>query len=235
MSIFLSYSRRDAKFADVLYRLLESKGYDVWIDRRDIEAGRRWDDSIQEAIDLHSHLLVILSPDSVKSQNVADEWSYALDKGKTVIPLRYENCDVPLRLRRVQWIDFYQRNFAEALDELIAALGPPDARPSDRIQLAKRQGLVFIEIPKVDIRLAFVYTDYPFVTSFLKTVWFCLLWSIIPRGSTNDNYYDYGSLWVLRNKITGETYARPSEEPGVLAHEMGIEPDTELEIILLDR
>jgi hypothetical protein len=213
--------------------LLLSKGYDVWIDRRNIGAGSRWDQSIEEAITVRSHMLVLLSPESAASQNVADEWNYAFEGGKAVIPIIYKACNMPMRLRRVQWIDFVEKDFAEAFSELIATLGPPDTRPSDRIELARREGLVFIELPGADIRIAFIYSDYPFATAFIKTVWFCLLWTVIPRGSTQDVFYDYGTRWFLRNKITGETYNLPQErQRDLLFHEIGIEPNSELEVII---
>jgi hypothetical protein len=101
MGVVLSYSRNDSDFADILNRLLESRGYDVWIDRRNIEVGSRWDQSIEAAINGRSHLAVILSPSSAASENVADEWSYAFEKGKTIIPIYYQNCEVPMRLRRL--------------------------------------------------------------------------------------------------------------------------------------
>jgi len=128
VGLVLSYSRKDSQFADLLQSILLSRGYDVWIDRRNIEVGTRWDDSIQTAIDVRNHLAVILSPTSVASQNVADEWSYAIEQGKIVVPVYYQECTVPMRLRRLQRVDFYNRDFAEKLGELQAALGAPDGR-----------------------------------------------------------------------------------------------------------
>jgi len=178
-------------------------------------------------------MLVLLSPESVTSQNVADEWNYAFEEGKIVIPIKYRACSMPMRLRRVQWIDFVDTDFAAAFSELLTALGAPDQRPNDRIELARREGLIFIELPGADIRIAFVYSDYPFATTFIKTVWFCLLWTVIPRGSTQDIFYEYGTRWLLRNKVTGEIYLLPEQrKKDLLFHEIGIEPNSELEVII---
>jgi hypothetical protein len=232
VGLVLSYSRKDSQFADLLQSILLSRGYDVWIDRRNIEVGTRWDDSIQTAIDVRSHLAVILSPTSVASQNVADEWSYAIEQGKTVVPIYYQECTVPMRLRRLQRVDFYQQDFTEKLGELQAALGTPDRRPNDRVELARRDGLISIRVPSADIRIAVFYSDYPQVDSFIRTVWCCLLWSIIPRGTTQDHFYEYGTQWVFKNTLTGEVYKIPEKGREALIHDMGIEPDSELEIIL---
>lgn len=232
MGTFLSYSRHDSEFVDILHRLLISKGYDAWLDRRNISAGSRWDREIEDAIKQRSHLTVVLSPDSVVSQNVADEWSYAIDEGKTVIPILHRDCDVPMRLRRMNWIDFTQRPFQIALKEYQTALGEPDYRSNDRYELARRDGMIFLSLPETSIRVGFVYTDYPQADSFLRTVWFTLLWSLINRSDAGINY-DYGVRWSLRNTVTQETYAPP--EDGMLIHEMGIEPNMSLEVVLHQR
>lgn len=231
MGTFLSYSRADSDFVDILYRLLNSKGYDAWLDRPDISVGSRWDKAIETAIKQRSHLTVILSPDSVESQNVADEWSFAIDEGKNIIPIMYRSCDVPMRLRRLNWIDFTNKTIAESFKEYINILGEPDYRPNDRYELAKRDGMVFIKLPEADIRIAFVYTDYPEANAFLRTAWFTLLWRIVPRNdATKSQNYEYGKRWSLRNTQTQEVYPIPEEN--TLIHEMGIEPNSSLEIVL---
>lgn len=232
MSVFLSYSRADNEFVDLLQRLLVSKGYDAWLDRRNIGAGSRWDNEIEEAIKSRSHMVVVLSPESAASQNVADEWNYALDEGKTIVPLHYRECSIPMRLRRLQWIDFAKQPFAEAFMALTNALGEPDERPSDAIELAKREGYVSVTEPISGIRIAFAYRDYPKAGGFLMTVWSTLLWSVIKRGSTQHRAYDYGYQWALRNLANGEVLQLPDKK-GLLLHEIGIEPGARLEIVHL--
>lgn len=231
MGVFISYSRSDSDFVDVIQRLLVSKGYDAWLDRRNIDAGSRWDREIEGAIKARTHMIVVLSPDAVTSQNVADEWNFALDEQKIIIPLHYRECSIPMRLRRVQWIDFSMQPFAEAFKALIAVLGEPDARPDDPIELAKREGIVLVNEPISGVRIGFLYRDYPNAGSFLNTVWSTLLWAVIKRGTTNGRCYDYGARWSLRNVITREVYDLP--EQGKLLHEMGVEPNAQLEIMLL--
>jgi hypothetical protein len=230
MGTFLSYSRVDSDFADLLHRLLTSKGYDAWIDRQSIPVGGRWDNEIEGAIKNRSHLTVVLSPESVVSQNVADEWSYALDEGKVVVPLLYRSCDVPMRLRRMNWIDFITTPFADAFSKYLDVLGNPDHRPNDRYELARRDGMVYVALKEANIRIAFIYTDYPTADSFLKTIWFTLLWSVVPRESVTRPNYDYGLKWSLRDTTTKLTYPPPNE--GILIHEMGIEPNSSIDIVL---
>lgn len=107
--IFFSYSRSDAEFALQLARSLRSEGILVWIDQVDIPTGVPWDRAIEDALESAGSLLVILSPSAVDSENVRDELSLALDRKKQIIPLLYRPCNVPFRLRRLQYIDFTEQ------------------------------------------------------------------------------------------------------------------------------
>lgn len=102
---FFSYSRLDAEFALRLAKDLRNGGAAVWIDQLDISPGDHWDIAVQKAVGNSSSLLVVLSPNAVESENVMDEVSYAIEEKKLVIPVLYRTCDIPLRLRRVQYID----------------------------------------------------------------------------------------------------------------------------------
>lgn len=118
---FFSYSRSDESFALRLAQDLRQAGIPVWFDQLDIPAGRRWDTEIQKALGAADSLLVVLSPSSVASENVMDEVSYALDQNKHVIPVLHQPCDVPLRIRRLQYIDF-TTNYESGLTHLLQVL-----------------------------------------------------------------------------------------------------------------
>lgn len=127
--IFISYSRSDSDFTNKLTKHLSESGVDVWIDHKKIQAGNRWDQSIEEALDQSSTILVVLSPASIKSENVMDEVNYALEENKQIVPILYQKCKVPLRLRRIQWIDFI-KGFESGLTQLKEALDVAD-EPAD--------------------------------------------------------------------------------------------------------
>ena len=118
---FFSYSREDQDFALRLAGDLKAAGAVVWIDQLDIPRGQRWDRAVQSALNNCPRMLVILSPSSVDSENVLDEIDLALEKHKTIIPVFYRDCEIPLRLRRVQHIDFrndYDRGLKVVLKDL---------------------------------------------------------------------------------------------------------------------
>ena len=104
--VFLSYARsEDGDFALDLASRLEKRGIELWIDQRDIPTGVRWDRELEAALDQARTVLVILSPAAVASENVLDEIAYALEEGKSVVPVICRACEVPMRLRRVQYLD----------------------------------------------------------------------------------------------------------------------------------
>src|SRR5215472_13500840 len=120
---FFSYSREDSEFVLHVARDLKAAGANVWLDQMDIVPGQRWDEAIERALAGCPRMLVVLSPTSVRSTNVMDEVSFALEEGKTVIPILYRDCAIPFRLRRVQYIDLrfdYSHGFTELLKILAA-------------------------------------------------------------------------------------------------------------------
>ncbi len=103
--IFISYSRSDIDYVKSLVDALRQQGFEVWFDKN-IVTGNDWDDTIEEEIKKADALVLILSKTSVASDAVKDEMSYAMSLGKSVNPIKIEECDVPMRLARKQFIDF---------------------------------------------------------------------------------------------------------------------------------
>lgn len=104
--IFFSYSRDNSEFVIELAKELREAGATIWLDQLDIKPGTRWDRSIEQALKSSNTLLIILSKSSVESHNVMDEVSYALEENRIVVPVLLEECDIPFRLRRLQYADF---------------------------------------------------------------------------------------------------------------------------------
>ncbi len=121
-TIFFSYSRTDSEFVLQLAKDLRGKGAEIWLDQLDIKPGSRWDASVETALKESTRLIVVLTPESVSSNNVMDEVSFALENGKTVFPVLLKKCDTPFRLRRVQRIDFTE-DYQSALNKLLDVLG----------------------------------------------------------------------------------------------------------------
>ena len=133
MQVFISYSRENLAFAEQLVEDLLDYDLAVWMDVRSIPHGANWDNEVQKGLDSSDLMVVLLSPASVASQNVADEWSYFLEKDKPILPLMIAPCDVPFRLSRRQRVDF-TRDYRTAFQELIRAIGSPRLLDPDSTQ-----------------------------------------------------------------------------------------------------
>lgn len=135
--IFISYSRLDREFVDQLVEELERRGFDVWVDRKDIGGGADWRAAISQSIRGCRAFLVVLSPNSADSKKVVQELSLADEHGRQIIPLVHEACDIrpdmELQLASLQRIDFTENSFEEALNQLESALiGKGPARKDAR-------------------------------------------------------------------------------------------------------
>ncbi len=123
---FISYSREDSEFALKLAEDLKAAGAAVWLDQLDIAPGQRWARAVEDALNACQRMLVILSPASVGSRNVEDEVAFALEEGKTVIPVLYRDCKVPFRLRPYQSVDA-RSDYAHSIKVLVRTLAPAGA------------------------------------------------------------------------------------------------------------
>lgn len=124
MTTFVSYAREDYDVAQRLAADLRAAGLDVWIDQRNIRAGEKWDAAVEKALDQSPAMLMVLSPDAVESQAVMDEVSYALDEGKCVVPVLHRACRIPMRMRRLHYVDLTQ-SYDDGVERVVEALRNP--------------------------------------------------------------------------------------------------------------
>jgi ABC-type Mn2+/Zn2+ transport system ATPase subunit len=103
--IFISYSRRDSATAISVRDNLVRQGVSVWIDQRNIDPGIHWDKEIEDALLKARLIIVLLSPDSCSSANVMDEVSFAMSRRIALLPVLIKQCDLPLRLHRLQYVN----------------------------------------------------------------------------------------------------------------------------------
>jgi hypothetical protein len=103
--VFISYSRKDATFAETLREKLKGAGFEVWMDSI-LPVGYDWRQEIDQAIRQAFAVLVVVSPDSKASEYVTYEWAFALGLGIKVIPLVIEATQLHPRLETVQHLNF---------------------------------------------------------------------------------------------------------------------------------
>lgn len=102
--VFVSYASEDQESAEWIYDQLKKNGIDVWAAFKDINPGQDWQQAIEDAIDLSTHLLVVATRSSVNSSFVREEVGYARARKKTVIPILKvnENVELPIFWRSLQ-------------------------------------------------------------------------------------------------------------------------------------
>jgi TIR domain len=130
---FFSYARNDSEFVLKLAKNLRISGANLWLDQLDIVAGQHWDRAVEKALNACESMILVLSSDSVASNNVMDELSYAIEKDKLVIPVLFQSCDIPFRLRRVQYVDFTE-HYNKGLDQLLSAMDIRQVKSDDDIK-----------------------------------------------------------------------------------------------------
>ena len=86
--VFLSYSRKDGlDFARRLQAMLEAEGLSLYRDLSDLEGGEDWWRQVETAIKTVEHVVMVLTPNSLQSRYVRDEWKLARQEGKSVWPV----------------------------------------------------------------------------------------------------------------------------------------------------
>jgi hypothetical protein len=125
--LFISYSRRDAEFVDRLVAALEQYGFRTWKDVNAIVGGEVWKASISRAVRECDAFLVVLSPQSAGSPNVAKELAVGTKHGRVILPVLYQPCEIPDKmdydLAELQWVNFSEGSFGDAFEKLVRALG----------------------------------------------------------------------------------------------------------------
>ncbi|MBW2646564.1 MAG: TIR domain-containing protein, partial [Deltaproteobacteria bacterium] len=131
-TVFISYSRRDDElFAKRLYKDLTQEGFEVWWDRESLHSvslsfHQQIKDAIRAKID---RLIYIAGPNAAVSDYVREEWKFALECDKPVIPiLRMGDYDaVPGELSLLHCDDFRDiTKYPDQLKKLIANLRRPE-------------------------------------------------------------------------------------------------------------
>ena len=146
--IFVSYSRKDGAKAHELKERLESLGYSVWIDKDDLRVGRLWRAQIVEGIEECRLYVIVLSANSIKSDNVRRELDLARRRKKKILPVLTDpgpkriSKDMEYQLIGLQRID-YARCFEEGMKQtLLELIGAP---PTEEMQLDDTLSFALLE------------------------------------------------------------------------------------------
>jgi hypothetical protein len=124
--IFLSHSSEDKPLVRRLAKGLEQAGYTVWLDEWKIRVGECIVTAIEHAITDCRFVILVLSPNSISSGWVNQEWRATywaeIEDGRIrVLPVLAEKCVVPVLLRTKRYVDL-SSDFATGLSSLNSSL-----------------------------------------------------------------------------------------------------------------
>jgi hypothetical protein len=135
--VFVSYSRKDAAFAQMQVGALAERGFDAFLDKTDIAPGEPWKERLAGLIATADTVVFSVSPDSVASPICAWELEESARRGKRIIPVvarRIADADAPPALGRLNWV------FLAEGDDKDAALRAFSARGAQFSPASRRQG-----------------------------------------------------------------------------------------------
>ena len=126
--VFVSYSTDDLNFVQDFVQTLMSNGVDIWWDKSSLQGGDDWQEDIEQAIENCEIYMVLLSPNSIRSDWVKKEYTCAMDRNKEVIPILYQDCKVPIALIDINYIDIQGPKYQKGIQDIIklTSVGPKD-------------------------------------------------------------------------------------------------------------
>jgi len=89
--IFISYSRKDFIFAQLLANWLSNEGYKVWIDYKQLDLSTPLEPQLVQAIWMSDIFILIDSPNARESKWVNLEYFLACRLKKTIRVMRFTN------------------------------------------------------------------------------------------------------------------------------------------------
>lgn len=123
LRVFLCHSFDDKEKVRELYKSLRLEGFSPWLDEENILPGQKWQNTINQAIRVSDVVIVCVSTSSVKKEGyVQREISSALNIAEEkpedtifIIPLRFDECDIPKRLNEYHAANYFETQGRERL------------------------------------------------------------------------------------------------------------------------
>jgi hypothetical protein len=118
---YINFSPPDIYFASQLAEDLGKMGVTVWFDPTSEPDEVSWATGVHPALEECSHMVVVLTPEAVKDEDVSQSWAYFREQRKPIIVAQAGPSDLPDSLRRYPRYDF-EADYKAAFRELIQKL-----------------------------------------------------------------------------------------------------------------
>lgn len=127
-NVFISYARSDSGEAERLVKSLRAINVTGWLDQADIAAGESISSAVRDAIVRSSAVVVLLSPNSLRSEWVQFEIGAAEALEKKIIPVivsgEHLEKELPDILMERKWIEARNRKSTDVVRDIEHALEP---------------------------------------------------------------------------------------------------------------
>lgn len=160
---FISYSSKDEEIAFRIVNAIESAGYTCWIAPRNIPYGTPYASAIMEGIDGCDKFIVLITKNSVKSNDVLNEVDNAHAAKKTIIPVRLTDTELPRELNyylsRTQWLSVPASKPEEIVSRLqleTNSINPTHIPTPDRAKNQTKGKILAISIASIIILIGAV-------------------------------------------------------------------------------
>jgi hypothetical protein len=147
--VFLSHSSVDDEWAARLKAALTAKGLTVWLDLDEIRPGDVFVQALERGLESSGAVAIIVSPESMASGWVSEEYSRALSMAKSrgsslpLIPILLQDAELPGFLANRSWADFRDEDqFDASVEQLIRGIrrAPGEAQGSGLGSGGRRRG-----------------------------------------------------------------------------------------------
>lgn len=121
--VFISYAKEDYETAERLFNFLNINRFDPWIDKKKLLPGQDWNTEIRLALRKADFIVILLSKTSVAKRGyVQREFRLALeyceeklDTDIYIIPCKIDDCEVPEKLSKYQWVELNNKDSFELI------------------------------------------------------------------------------------------------------------------------
>ena len=122
--VFISYAHEDRSRVESITQQLRARGFSVWTDA-ELPGARVWSLQLQHAIERCSAFVVLISLASVGSAFVRKELTFAVNKGRPLVPVRIDDTmtlgNLELLAADVQIVDCFGGDDVDEIAEAISA------------------------------------------------------------------------------------------------------------------
>ena len=114
MKVFISYSHSDSSLAARVSKALRKTGLTVWDAEVNLLPGDNWPAQVGRALEESDAMVVLLTPNSIRSPHVKAEMAYALGSksySNRLIPVavggreQLPQSEIPWMVRKLHWVD----------------------------------------------------------------------------------------------------------------------------------